>query len=1201
MLRAKNIIVELSHCATRRDDVADVKWTDAQRRAIEDRGNILVSAAAGSGKTATLSARILHLLKTDPNVTLGDFLIVTFTNAAAADLRTRIGRETAQLVREDKELSGRVGSASSADICTMHSFCLKLIRENFTSLGLPPDVRIGDEAETEMRAVRAMEETIDDFFADDAGSKPNGGCSISELADTLGRAKDSSGLDQSLGEIYKRLRAIGEDAGYLVREADEIDSCASMDFLDTAWGGVLRGKILSEARHELRVISTLSTEMSDSKAVTEKYMPAATALIEYLERIVRCCERGDGYESLKNALETCETVSLGRLSAKDKTEEAARFQSARLATQKKLAALCNKYFNADAKDISDSMRRTASVLRTAAAVIAEFDRRYTLAKRERGILDFSDLELLALKLLENPDGTPSDAARSAGAGYKFIFIDEYQDTNSVQDRIFRALGEGSERFFVGDIKQSIYRFRGAQPEVFSGYRRAWPEDGSGSCDGYPSGHCVFMSENFRCAEPIVDFVNAVSRYMFPYGGIPFGEEDCLRYGGVSEGECPVELCILERPARRASDEAEGVEEPMSEARYAARRVLSLIRDEGVHPSDIAILLRSANTDGAEYEKELLALGIPVRRVGGSDFSESPEVILALDLLRAIDNPMRDIPLAGAMLSSVFGFSLDELVELRCRRRDVSLYESAASCAEEDCDELARHCEDFVSRLSALRYAERGMSAERFIEYMYGECGFFDLPEVLRSPMAPARLHLIHDTARSFEGGESADISTFLAFVDEKLSSGGLNAEGTSDGDGVSVMSIHKSKGLEYRVCFLCGCGKGKNRSDENGRLLFDSSLGFAMYLPDPSGLVLCGNPLRSAVGIKISESASEEEMRVLYVALTRARERLIITAKSELSAAGELERARETVRFVDKCSALAAPRLLDHILGGIVTDPACRCNVFNIGSDGIPEGEHCVSDSDDGADEQEISEADVALLRRTLEFEYPREFLKGIPKKLSVSELSDTVLDDGGKSDDRQNERVLPRFMSGATDQLAASKGTSTHVFLQFADFDRLRREGAESERDRLVKLGFITKEMADLVALPQIDAFASGEVMDRILSAAEVYREFRFNVALPASGFTANDELRGALEASGTMLTVQGVFDCLFREVDGRLVLLDYKTDALTERERETEALGEDTLRRRHAPQLGYYAMAAECLFGKRPDEIYIYSLTLGRAVPLL
>lgn len=1212
----------------------DVKWTAAQRRAIEERGNILVSAAAGSGKTATLSARIMHLLTSaEEEATLGQFLIVTFTNAAAAELRARIAREVAEAGRRDPKLTRRIGgSVETADICTIHSFCLKIIRENFSLLGLPPDVRIADEAEAEVLLSRAMEETVDDLFGGSLTPNDPASCDAAALADTLGRTKDAAGLDGNLKWIYDRLRAIGEDTSYLTSEAERLETASANDFFESVWGAELRRRTAEAAYHALRVISELSREMAETDATREKYCPAAEGLEGYLRRIVRCAESGT-YSAMREAVMSYEPIPLGRLAAKDQTEASQRFKSERDRVKRDMAALANRYYAATAEDASESQRCLASVLRCAAGVIDAFDRRYTELKRERSLLDFSDLELLALRLLEGADGSPSAAATAVGSRYRYIFIDEYQDTNSVQDRIFRAVGGTSERFFVGDIKQSIYRFRGAEPEVFSGYRRAWPENADDSDasphGGYPSGHSIFMSENFRCAAPIIDFVNTVSRYMFPHGGIPFGEEDCLRYGGVTDGDRPVEVCILERPRRRAGEDETPEDGAMTEAQYTARRILRMVRDEGVLPSEIAILLRSANTHGDEYERELSLLGIPVRRAGGSSFAESPEIILLLDLLRAVDNPMHDVPLAGAMLSSVFGFTLDDLVILRRRRPDRPLFESVSGAAEEDSDELSERCRRMTARIAAARCAERGMSADRFIEYIYAEYGIFDLPEAARSPEATGHLNLIHDMARSYESGTFGGLSGFLIFIDQKLAAGGLSADFADGESGVSVMSIHKSKGLEFRVCFLCGCGQTRNRSDERGRLLFDRSLGFAMHLPDPGGLVMCGNPVRSAVASHLSVAAAEEEMRVLYVAMTRARERLIVTAKSELSADAELSRARDEADFTDRYSTISAPRMIDLILRSLVGESGVYYSVINVPPDTAAEAERLVAGTDAEQHGEVLSEEGLAKIRRALEFEYPLAYLAGIPKKLSVSTLSPNALDGTAKISDAESvaeetvrnrtgfhdipidmpvppdtdicsdgEFELPRFMSGANDGAAAARGTSTHVFLQFADFNLLQSEGTESELARLLSRGFITRDMASLVNLGQIETFAHSPIMDRILDSRKVLREFRFNVALPAERFTENDELAHRLAESGERLTVQGVFDCVFEDSDGRLVLLDYKTDALSAGERRDPRAGRERLRLRHSRQLGYYADAVECLFGRRPDEVYIYSLTLGECI---
>ncbi|MBR6808417.1 MAG: UvrD-helicase domain-containing protein [Clostridia bacterium] len=1189
--------------------MADVKWTPDQERAIKSRGNILVSAAAGSGKTATLSAKIMNLLRTVPDVSLTQFLIVTFTNAAAAELKERISREITKAASEDKEMLRHKRDVAGADICTIHSFCMKLIRRYFSTLDVSPDFSILDETTAENLKARAMEGVIDDCFRGDFPLGGDGGADIFTLADTVGKTRDAMGLDESMRTLAGKLEAMGYGAEKLRCYAAALLENSEKEFFDTPHGQIIRDEFTAFAAHNSKRLDYLMTEMSLSEMVLEKYMPSAAALKDYLDRIAAC--RGT-YENMRDVVLSYEAVPLSSLSAKHKTDASEEFQVFRKEVSAKLTKLTDRYFSHSVESVNDAAKRTSKILVSCADVISEYRRRYTEMKRERGALDFTDLEELSLKLLVDAEGNPTREALEIGERYRFVFIDEYQDTNFVQDTIFRAVSGKAERFFVGDIKQSIYRFRGAEPEVFSGYRRAWSEDvdDETSHDGYPLGHSIFMSENFRCAEPVIEFANAVSRYMFPYGGIPFSEADCLRYGGVAAGDVPTEVCLIDHSRNAKGSDSVSV----SEAEYVSHRIYRLIKEENYKPSDIAIILRSANTSGGEFEAALKEKGIPVKRVGGSDFAEEPEVMLCLNILRTVTNPMKDISLAGAMFSSVFGFSMEQLTMLRLGDGDRPLYASVERVAAEDTP-LGEKCRNFITRLGDLRRAERGMSADRFIEHVYAELKLFDAPEVRERLFGEKHLRMLHELARSYEAGGFGGLYGFLGALDDQLEAGQLTTEGKNDENGVTIVSIHKSKGLEYRLCFLSECGKERNTMDEKRGLLFDKELGIGLRLPDPGGLVLCGNLIREALCLKMAREAAMEEMRTLYVAMTRAKERLIVTANTNVSPEEELSRAEKLSRFTDEYQVLHASRMIDIILRSLATDSRAKPIYTVIHKDTELERGESVSFEEKTA-ELSASPEEISRIRRNIGFVYPGAHMVNIPSKLSVSALYPTILDGEDESvsltldgeavaggDRAKVEREAmprPRFMTGEAAVSGADRGTATHVFLQFADMERVRRDGVKRELERLVECGFVTAGMAALVNRAQAEHFAFSGIVTRMLASRKCMREFRFNVRLPAENFTDDEALKAVLAEGGEKLTVQGVFDCVFEDGDGKLVLVDYKTDYITPEEMNNREAAYRKLRERHSRQLGYYKEAVRLIFGRYPDETYLYSLPLGETVSI-
>ncbi len=1183
--------------------MGEVVWTPAQRCAIESRGNILVSAAAGSGKTATLTAKILSLLKNE-DTELSRFLIVTFTKAAAGEMRDRITKSLAAGAKTDRTMSRHIRDIAYADICTIHSFCTKLLREHFAQCGISPTFSVCDDADAEVMKSRAMESTVDDFFA--GRCRVENGADIFTLADTLGRTRDASQLDLTLRELYDKLVSMGLDESFPRECAERLEAAAEEEFFDSPWGEIIKKRVSDAAQHYKRVLDSLMPQMAQSEAVTVKYLPTARAIYDYLTRLLT--ERSQGsYAEMHRAFLSYEKVSLGTLSAKQKTDAALRFKELRDEIEKCFTETLNRYFASDEEQIAKSMRRLASVLRGASELLHVYAERYRALKRERDCLDFADLETEAYRLLVSDNGEPTATVREIAGSYSFVFIDEYQDTNRLQDGIFRAVSSQAEKFFVGDIKQSIYRFRGAEPEVFSSYRRAWDRAADCRAVGDEAGQSIFMSENFRCAEPIVKFVNAVSRCMFPYGGIPFEEADCLVYGGVSRNTAPVEVCLLDGTRKKSTDESDSISEPD----YVAERICALLREGEYRPSDIAILLRNANKKGEDYVRALTERGVPAQLAGGSPFAEEREVILMLDILRAVDNPMRDIPLAGAMLSSVFGFTLDELVALREHDTDCPLYTSVTRAAEGD-GALGEKCRCFTQRLSSLRSAERGMSADRFIDRVISECSLFDSAEVTASPCGADNIRRIRDLAQTYESGAYGGLYGFLSFIDEKLASNELTVENAKGQGGVSVMSIHKSKGLEFPVCFVCECGKRRNASDERAGILLHREAGLAARLPDEGGLVMCGNPVRDALGLRLGEDNAREEMRVLYVAMTRAVERLFITAKCSSSPQRELEAAEAALPFVDEFSVVSAPRMIDHILAGVLSDAELPVKLTAVARDAAT-GEMTSLALTTESDGEESASVDIDAVRESLAFVYPFEHMTTLPSKLAVSALYPSLLDESSTptlselfpasdagEEHGEKKMPLPRFMSESTDGIAAERGTSNHVFLQFASFSALRERGVDAELERLLSAGFITEKMASLVERSQIERFAASDTVERILSARRVFRELRFNLSLDAESFTSETELKTLYRRDGAEITVQGVFDCIFEDADGRLVLLDYKTDSVTHYEASHSEAAHEALRRRHARQLYYYMQAAGKIFGREIDEAYIYSLSLGECIDM-
>lgn len=1284
-----------------------MKYTPAQNTAITyPDGNLLLSAAAGSGKTATLTQRILYLLE-NGKARLSEMLIVTYTRAAAAELRGRIGKKITEAAREtgSRQMARHLTDLPGAQISTIHAFLYRTLRPSFAALGLSPDFTIGDEAVIETLRTEAMRDTLDDFYE-------KGDEGFIRLADTLAGSRDAEALDKTLLAMYARITAAGETPDALQKYADMLTG--GEDFFAMPQSAPVRERLQAAFAHYRWVITDLQAAFDGP--VEEKYTPAAQWLTDWLDTAQAALDAGD-YGRIRTLLAEYAPPRLATLPAKYATDASEAFKTARDSLKKDIRTFADSFF-ADPADLAEqSLIRTAELLRTAAGVLSAYARAFRTRKMSRSLLDYNDLEALALQLFIAPDGSPTDAAGEVGRRFRYIFVDEYQDTNRVQDAIFRALGSQCPRFMVGDSKQSIYRFRGAEPSVFARYRDRWPVVLPGGTsvvlpsgapvvlpDGTPvvipdgtedtgfspaDGRCLFMSENFRCDSTVVDFVNLVSDFLLSRSSMPYAKEDALVFGKGEGDRIPAEIVLVEKPDADETDDNRAnapMDERDPEAEYVAERIGAMLTGAGgekpVPPEQIAILLRSPETSGEPFRQALTRRGIPVRMPGGEYLFGSPAVLFVMCLLHAADNPLHDIPLAGAMHSPLFGFATHELVLLRDWSRktlssrygwdgDIPLYYIVQMAADPDWtfsqadtdkdaepaveeapdglqiaidawlaedigtdesvpvetvtppedteplpDALTEKCRVFLGDVQEMREMACGMRADRFLDTLIRRYSLLRLPEIRDNPVEKTNLQTLYDMARRYESGSFGGVGGFLTYTEELQDHRQDN--GTDALPAVTILSIHKSKGLEFPVVFVSACSKRRNSRDETGDILFDADLGFGMRLPDTGGYVRCGTALRSAIGEKKRLESVEEEMRVVYVALTRARNRLIVTGK-----------VSDTDAFVEKCrfgAEYASPysvtgncTCLEWILSAALAhgpDPCWRLLTVS------PLTEE--DDAEAAAEAEAIPETDWdARLAGNLDFTYPWAYLAKIPAKLAVSGLHAGVLDEDALSLPAEEEpggevsaeapaeempadmeipaetTPLPGFMTDTPAAMhAAARGTATHQFLQFADFASLLENGAEAELARLTELHYLTEAEAAGVYITQLEKFRRSDLFRRICAASECHREFRFNAPMDAWRFTEDAALGEILRRDGVQLIVQGVVDCVFRDEDGTLTLVDYKTDRPTAEEYKNPPLADARFLARHRTQLSYYREICTAMFGEEIGRTVIYSTALGREI---
>ena len=823
------------------------------------------------------------------------------------------------------------------------------------------------------------------------------------------------------------------------------------------------------------------------------------------------------------------------------------------------------------------------------------------------MLEYSDIERLTYMSLYNEDGTLTDFARSVREQYSSVYIDEYQDVNSLQNKIFEAVSGASNRFMVGDIKQSIYGFRSANPDIFADMKTSFPTLSEAELSDTAT---VFMSKNFRCDKPIIDFTNAIFDKLFPLVGESIGyvESDRLEHGKGEVCAEPSEPEIM-LFTNEGGDEDEEISAKSLSPAWVATKVKELLdtgtlhSGEPIRPSDIAIVLRKDGGRSKEYAKALAELNIRATVPDDKDFFLNGEIQLALCLLNAIDNPRRDIYLAGLMLSPLYSFTADELYLIRRHGEGESLWESLNDYVRK-CPEFEKG-KSFIDTLGRYRAIAEGTSAPELIIRLYNETGLLALGA---KNGAKENLMLLYNYARKFEASSFLGLYSFIDYVNTVISTGAsFSAKKDAEADeSVSIITVHKSKGLEYPVVFLADATTSLVSANERRvKIAYSGELGIAMKTRVPGSLALVESPVYNIIIDRNVERSLEEELRVYYVALTRARERLYVTGTPKTKDRHEYSATmRRRGLHLSRHSLKEAGSFVDLICMSGVTDSISWYS-------GLPDTAPACEESSAEAVPRVSAPATPCdglyeLLTERFSYKYPDEALTRLPEKLSISVLYPEILDNADSVSEGTLDEAkpipekalghLPEFISGSSEHESAKRGIATHNFLQFFDLDSFKALGAEAELVRLTEKGFLSEKDAKRVRLSEISLFAKSKLFAEMQGAKRLYREFRFNVMLPADIFTADEKKREALK--GQSLLLQGVIDCLIEDGDGNYHLVDYKTDRLTKEELSDKALAERALNEKHARQLTYYSLAVEKIFSKKPTTVRVYSLPLGDTV---
>ena len=1177
--------------------MAERRWTPDQKNAISARdGAVLVSAAAGSGKTAVLVERVIQILTDKGRPCDADrLLVVTFTKAAAAEMKERISARISEMLLvepSNRNLQRQQLMLANAHISTIHSFCNELIRENFFELDMSPEFRIADENEMMLLKDEAMQVVLEEPYG-------TGSQEFLTLVETFSSGRDDQKLIDTVLTLYEFIRSHPFPEKWLddkLRFYDKVENVG-----ETVFARILLDYARMSLRHCLVLTENSLRVVQGVEKIRLAYEETLTSDKELLSGLQAALD-GGSWDKFSSALKQVKFSALKRLSGFSDDPAKLAVTQNRQEVKDIIKDLAKLFFLSEAQCRED-LTALRPIIAELFALVRDFGRQLDALKLEKNVVDFGDLEHLTLKLLvrRSADGfEKTDLARGLSRQFDFVMVDEYQDTNEAQDLIFRALSDDERNLFVvGDVKQSIYGFRQAMPEIFLRRKQKYqPFDAKK--ETYPAK--IILDKNFRSRKGILGATNFIFSQLMStsMGEIEYNDEEKLTLGAdyLDKDDADVELAVLDLSA------AAGESMNTSEARYIAARIAQMIGEkhqvkdkDSTRPvtyGDFCILLRSANKHAAEFVKELEKCGIPAWSDTSNSFFGTVEVATMLSILKVIDNPIQDVPLLAVMLSPMFGFTPDDLSEIRVAERSVPMYFAVKKCAELG----DKKCEKFLRELAYYRRLASTQPSDKLIQHVYDRTGYAAVVQAMRDGhLRLNNLRLLLEYARNYEASGYKGLAGFIRFIERleeqkaDLSSSNSLSEGANV---VKVMSIHRSKGLEFPVCFLANCSRKFNK--DVGEILMHPELGPAVKLLDRELMRKYTTFQRDAVKLDLDKRAMSEELRVLHVAMTRAKEKLIMVstlknADSTLSRLGaQVSDDKAISPFVVGAANSFSDWLLMCVLrhpsgvklreiAGVLPEVVVR-DETPIHIDLVrPQEEPSLEEKSPCVTEEKIiDEALLEKIKERINFEYKYDELAKIPAKVTVSELIS-----GGSPEVKFDFSRRPAFLSGERNLTAAQRGTALHAFMQFVDLRKAQLD-LESEIKSLMERNFLTAEQAEALDRVQIKRFLDSDLCTRILTSPSVVREYRFAVNMDASEVVP--ELKSEFASEKVML--QGAIDCIFEE-DGELILVDYKTD---------KTASEQVLREQYGRQLELYARALRECTGKNIAQKVLYSFYTGSRI---
>ena len=1184
------------------------KWTKEQLQAIKEKGkNILVAAGAGSGKTAVLVERIIQKILVD-KIDIDKILVVTFTNAAAAEMRERILDAIYKKLEEEPNnmnLQRQILLLNNASISTIHSFCLDIIKNNFYEIDISPNFRIADTPEIELLKQEILEDLFEELYDENDEE-------FLKLINTYTTYKGDDSLKDIILKIYNYIQSSPFPDEWLKNCVDEFNIDSNTDFAKTKWGKILLEDFKDEVNSCINRLEYINKQLLKYSEL-EKYSKIICEDIITYKYIVENIENWDIVYKKANQLEYSRWPSDKKIAMelKDSAKKIRDDVKKVFKTKKDSILLC------ESKYIVSDILEMYNILNILEKVIIKFSERFEDSKKEKNIIDFSDIEHYALKLLleknEKGEYIPTQIAKKYREKFVEIAIDEYQDSNYVQENILKAISNGSNLFMVGDVKQSIYKFRQARPELFlEKYSEYKDINEISNGDNLK----IQLFKNFRSRKLILDLCNLVFKNIMTkkLGDIDYNEKEFLQiekdYDNPEDTNInyagKAELHIIDLKEEEVEDEEileERLENEQIEARFIVNKIREILREDyfifdkkekkyrKATYKDIVILLRSTSNIAPVYEKELLNNGIPVFSDTSSEYLQSIEIETVMSVLRIIDNPRQDIPLVAVLRSPIGGFTDNELLKIRLYDKNSDFYSALKLAMGDKESKLSARIKVFIDNLENWRQKQEYLGLDELIWIIYNDTGYYNYVSLMPDgDLRIANLKMLFERAKEYESASFKGLFKFINFIDRlKMSSGDLgSAKIIGENENVvRIMSIHKSKGLEFPIVFLASTGKQFNMRDLNDNILLHQELGIGPKYINYEKRIEYNTLAREALRIKSRKEAISEEMRVLYVALTRSREKLIISG-IDRDVEKSLKEKEEFLNMygninenlLEKYKSYLSWLELIYVNNKEELEKFMKISIHN-------KNEFLKNEKLDKYDfdfEDLINNKNSNKkyqIEEMLDWRYKYNLATKIPSKTSVTKIKEL-----SKTKDDLYEKTLtkPKFLT-QTDKLTnAEKGTLMHLCLQKMDINNINsKEDIIKMIEELVAKKIITENEAKYINIDKLNNFIHSNTANNMRNSKKIYKEVPFYININANEIYD--------EKSEEKILVQGIIDVYYIDKNDKIVLLDYKTDYVKSGE-------EKRLIDKYKEQLLLYKRAIEESTNNKVSKVCIYSIYLDKEI---